>query len=133
METIARGDLVRTATTLGLAMRGGDYADAEEAWDVAWQAITSGGGCAARPDYDAARAAFEVAYGTPLPVEGPASGPLEPCGYCCGKGRVPGPKCDREGRFRAEWPDTVLCEYCRGAGRIEEGHKLAPHRESRRV
>jgi hypothetical protein len=54
--------------------------------------------------------------------------PTETCGFCRGTGRVPGPKYDREGRHRPEWPDRITCEYCRGTGECEEGSKLLPAR-----
>jgi hypothetical protein len=48
----------------------------------------------------------------------------EQCGFCGGNGRVPGCHFDRDGRFRPEWPDTIVCEYCGGSGQCEEGSKL---------
>ena len=50
----------------------------------------------------------------------------EPCGYCNGTGRVPGPRYDRDGRRRDDWPAMITCEYCGGAGGCAEGHKLLP-------
>lgn len=55
---------------------------------------------------------------------------IELCGFCGGSGRVPGPKYDREGRHRPDWPDRVTCEYCGGSGECEEGGKLLPARRS---
>lgn len=52
----------------------------------------------------------------------------EPCGYCRGTGRVPGPRYDRDGRRRDDWPETVRCPYCDGAGECSEGSKLLPAR-----
>jgi hypothetical protein len=57
---------------------------------------------------------------------------IEHCGYCDGRGRVPGPRYDREGRRRDDWPDTIRCEYCGGAGECEEGSKLIPARRPTR-
>jgi DnaJ-class molecular chaperone len=57
---------------------------------------------------------------------------IETCGFCLGSGRVPGPKYDRLGNHRPEWPDQVSCEYCGGAGQCEEGSKLLPARKPTR-
>ena len=52
----------------------------------------------------------------------------EPCGYCSGTGRTPGPRYDRDGRRRDDWPETVCCQYCDGTGSLKDGRKLLPAR-----
>jgi len=54
------------------------------------------------------------------------------CDYCDGTGRVLGPRYDRDGRRRDDWPDTIRCEYCGGSGRCEGGAKLLPARRPTR-
>lgn len=56
----------------------------------------------------------------------------ETCGFCQGRGVVPGPTHDREGRHRPEWPPAIPCEYCNGSGTCEEGSKLLPARRPTR-
>lgn len=50
----------------------------------------------------------------------------QPCGFCSGTGYVTGPRYDRLGRDRPEWPERIGCEYCGGTGRCEAGAKLRP-------
>lgn len=53
--------------------------------------------------------------------------PVQTCGYCKGRGRVPGPRRDRYGP-RDDYPAEVTCEYCDGSGETECGEMLFPHR-----
>jgi hypothetical protein len=50
---------------------------------------------------------------------------IEPCGYCRGTGRVPGPQRDAYGP-RPDYPAVVRCEYCDGLGSVRDGNKLFP-------
>jgi hypothetical protein len=50
----------------------------------------------------------------------------QPCGFCRGTGRVPGPTHDRYGP-RSDYPPTVACEYCGGSGTVKGGERLLPH------
>lgn len=51
----------------------------------------------------------------------------EICGFCRGRGQVPGPKHDAYGP-RPDYPDLVSCDYCAGTGRVADGERLLPAR-----
>lgn len=57
---------------------------------------------------------------------GPHSEGSEGCGYCCGRGTVPGPTHDGYG-YELE-PRDLVCEYCGGSGVCVDGGKLLAHR-----
>jgi len=50
---------------------------------------------------------------------------LESCGYCLGAGNVMSSAYDAEGRQRE--PYVIVCKYCNGSGKCEDGMKLLPH------
>lgn len=51
---------------------------------------------------------------------------FELCGFCGGNGFVYRSMYDEYGYQRYDEPPRVVCEYCNGCGRCEDGNLLLP-------